>query len=80
MEKEIWRATDKDVRDILAEEALGLTEEEVQAVLDRLALYLDAALRQCVVDLARQEMGQREGGDGGRLYVFSVFGTDSTIF
>lgn len=66
MEKEIWRATDKDVRDILAEEALGLTEEEVQAVLERLALYLDVALRQCVVNLARQEMDQREGGDGGR--------------
>lgn len=66
MEKEIWRATDKDVRDILAGEGLELTEEEVQAVLDRLALYLDVALRLCVVDLARQEMGRREGGDGGR--------------
>lgn len=64
MEKEIWRVTDKDVRGILAEEGLELTEEEVQAVLERLPLYLDAALRQCVVDLARQEMGRREGGDG----------------
>lgn len=66
MEKEIWRATDKDVRDILAAEALRLTEEEVQAVLDRLALYLDVALRQCVVELAKEEMNRREGGDGGR--------------
>jgi hypothetical protein len=64
LEKEIWRATEKDVRDILAEEAPGLTEEEVEAVLERLALYLDVALRQCVAELAKQEIGRREGGDG----------------
>jgi len=66
VEKEIWRATDKDVRHILAEEGLELTEEEVQAVLERLALYVDVALRQCVVELAREEMNRREGGGGGR--------------
>lgn len=57
MEREIWRVTDKDVRDILAEEGLDLPEEEVQALLARLAVYLDVARRLCVVELARDRNG-----------------------
>jgi len=61
--KEIWRAAEREVRDRLATQAPGLTEEEVQAILDRLPLYLDAALRQCLAELARQEMDRRQSSD-----------------
>jgi hypothetical protein len=64
MEREIWRVTDKDVRDILAGGGLDLPEEGVQALLARLAVYLDVARRLCVVELARD----RNGPDGQRRW------------
>ena len=63
MGKEIWRLVDKDARELLEVEAPGLTEEEVQAILKRLPLYLDAALRECLAELARQEMDRRQSSD-----------------
>ena len=63
MEEEIWQVTDKDVRDVLEADAPGLTEEEVQAILERLPLYLGAALRECLDELARQEMDRRQSSD-----------------
>ena len=63
MTKEIWRAREREVRDRLATQATGLTEEEVQAILDRLPPYLDAALLECLAELARQEMDERESSD-----------------
>jgi hypothetical protein len=64
--KQIWRATDEQVRAILAEEGIELTEEELQALLDYLPLYLDVAIKECVHALARQQLKRRERGDGGR--------------
>jgi len=63
VEEEIWQVTDKDVRDLLEADASGFTEEEVQAILKRLPLYLDAALRECLAELARQEMDRRQSSD-----------------
>lgn len=63
MTKEIWRAAEREVRNRLAAEAPGLTDEQVQAILDRLPLYLDAALRECLAELARQEMNGRQSSD-----------------
>jgi hypothetical protein len=64
--REIWRATDEQARRILAEEGIELTKEETQAVLDHLPLYLDVALEECVLALARQQLKRRERGDGER--------------
>ena len=64
MTKEVWRAAEREVRDRLATQAPGLTEEEVQAILDRLPLYLDAALRECLAELAKQEIDRRDSGEG----------------
>jgi len=64
--KQIWRATDEQVRAILAEEGIELTEEELQALLDYLPLYLDAALKECVLALARQQLKRRKRGDDER--------------
>jgi len=61
--REIWRLVDEDARELLEVEAPGLTEEEVQAILKRLPLYLDAALRECLAELARQEMDRRQSSD-----------------
>ena len=72
MKKEIWRATDEQVRRILAQEGIELIEEEFQALLDQLSLYLDVALEECVQALGRQQLegrkrenGKRPGGAGG---------------
>ena len=72
MKKEIWRATDEQVRRILAQEGIELIEEEFQALLDQLPLYLDVALEECVQALGRQQLegrkrenGKRPGGAGG---------------
>lgn len=66
MEKEIWRATDEQARQILAENGIELTEEEAGELLDHLPLYLDIALEECVLALARQQLRRREGGNGER--------------
>ncbi len=66
MDRDIWRATDQQARAILAEEGIDLTEEETQVLLDHLPLYLDAALKECVLALARQQLKRRERGDGER--------------
>ena len=72
VKKEIWRATDEQVRRILAQEGIELIEEEFQALLDQLSLYLDVALEECVQALGRQQLegrkrenGKRPGGAGG---------------
>jgi len=64
--KEIWRATDEEARRILAEEGIELTEDEARALIDHLPLYLDAALKECVLALARQQLKRRRRGDGER--------------
>jgi hypothetical protein len=66
VEKEIWCVTDRSAREVLVEKAVELTEEELQAVLDDLPLYLDAALEECVLALARQELEKRRRGNSGR--------------
>jgi len=66
MEKEIWRATDEQARRIIAENEIELTEEEAKDLLDHLPLYLDIALEECVLALARQQLRRREGGNGER--------------
>ncbi len=66
MEKEIWRVTDRNAREVLVEKAVELTEEEFEAVLDDLPLYLDAALQECVLALARHELERRRRGNSGR--------------
>jgi len=72
VKKEIWRATDEQVRRILAQEGIELIEEEFRALLDQLPLYLDVALEECVQALGRQQLegrkrenGKRPGGAGG---------------
>jgi transposase len=62
--KEIWRAAEREVRDRLATQAPGLTKEEAQAILDRLPSYLDAALRECLGELAKQEIDRRDTSEG----------------
>ena len=66
MAKEIWRATEEQARGILAEEGIELTEEEAQVLLDHLPLYLEIALKECVLALARQQVKRRERGNGER--------------
>ena len=61
MRKEIWRVTDKDVKDLLEADAPELTDEEAKAILRKLPLYLDAAFRECLAELTRQEMHGRHG-------------------
>jgi len=68
--REIWRATDEQARGVLAEKGIELTEEETVVVIDQLPLYLDIALEECVLALARQQLrrrtgnGERPGGTG----------------
>ena len=64
MDRDIWRATDQQARAILAEEGIDLTEEETPVLLDHLPFYLDAALKECVLALARQQLKRRGRGDG----------------
>ncbi len=66
MAKEIWRATEEQARGTLAEEGIELTEEEAQVLLDHLPLYLEVALKECVLALARQQVKRRETGNGER--------------
>jgi len=64
--KEIWRATEEQARRVLAEKGIELTEEETLVLLDHLTLYLDVALEECVLALARQQLRRRERGNGER--------------
>ncbi len=64
--KEIWRATEEQARGILAEEGIELTEEEAQVLVEHLPLYLEIALKECVLALARQQLQRRERGNGER--------------
>lgn len=66
MAKEIWRATEEQARRVLAEKGIELTEEETLVLLDHLTLYLDVALEECVLALARQQLKRRERGNGER--------------
>ena len=66
VKKEIWRATDEQVRGILAQEGIELTEEEFEALLDHLPLYLDVALEECVQALGRQQLEGRKRENGKR--------------
>ena len=67
MEKrEIWRAGETQVREILRRRRLCLSDEDYESVVKDLPLYLDVALAECVVLLARQYMRRRRG-DGERL-------------
>ena len=65
MAREIWRATDEQARGILKEKGVDLTEEEALVVIEHLPLYLDIALEECVLALARQQL-RRRGGNGER--------------
>ena len=65
VEKDIWRVTDERVGAILAEEGVEVSKEELKAVLERLPRYLDAALRECVLSLARDERERRRKRNGG---------------
>jgi hypothetical protein len=64
--REIWRATDEQARGILVEKGIELTEEETLVLIEHLPLYLDIALEECVLALARQQLRRRERGNGGR--------------
>jgi hypothetical protein len=66
VEREIWRATDEQARRILTQKGIELTEEDIQALLDYLPLYLDIAFEECVLALARQQLRRREPGNGER--------------
>ena len=66
MAREIWRATDEQTRGILAEKGIELTEEETLVVIEHLPLYLDIALEECVLALARQQLRRGERGNGER--------------
>jgi hypothetical protein len=64
-EREIWRASEGRVREVLRRRRLRLTGDEYASVLNDLPLYLEIALEECVVALARQHMRRRRG-DGER--------------
>ena len=66
MDRDIWRATDQQARAILAEEGIDLTEEETPVLLDHLPFYLDAALKECVLALARQQLKSAPVGPAAR--------------
>jgi hypothetical protein len=60
-EREIWRASEGRVREVLRRRRLRLTHDEYASVLKDLPLYLEIALEECVVALARQHMRRRRG-------------------
>ena len=64
--REIWRVDEPQVREILRRRRLRLTDDEYESVVKDLPLYLEVALTECVVLLARQHM-RRCRGDGERL-------------
>lgn len=64
-EREIWRASQGRVREVLRRRRLRLSDDEYASVLKDLPLYLEVALEECVVALARQHMRRRRG-DGER--------------
>ena len=62
---EIWRVDELQVREILRRRRLRLSDEEYESLVKDLPLYLEVALAECVVLLARQQMRRRRG-DGER--------------
>jgi hypothetical protein len=60
-EREVWRASEGRVREVLRRRRLRLTGDEYASVLKDLPLYLEVALEECVVALARQHMRRRRG-------------------
>jgi hypothetical protein len=65
VETEIWRATEEDIRRIFSQRDMRLSDDEFWGVIQRLPMYLDAALVECALSLAKQEIQRRKGGDGG---------------
>jgi hypothetical protein len=63
--REIWRVGEPQVRDILRRRRLRLSDDEYESVVKDLPLYLEVALVECVVLLARQHKRRRRG-DGER--------------
>ena len=63
--REIWRVGEPQVREILRRRRLRLSDDEYESVVNDLPLYLEVALAECVVLLARQHMRRRRG-DGER--------------
>ena len=63
--REIWRVGEAQVREILRRRRLRLSDDEYESVVKDLPLYLEVALAECVVLLARQNMRRRRG-DGER--------------
>jgi hypothetical protein len=59
--REIWRAGEAQVKEILRRRRLRLRDDEYQSVIKDLPLYLEVALAECVVLLARQHMRRRRG-------------------
>jgi len=59
--REIWRVGEPEVREILRRRRLRLGDEEYESVIKDLPLYLEVALAECVVLLARQHMRRRRG-------------------
>ena len=63
--REIWRVGEPQVREILRRRRLRLSDDEYESVVKDLPLYLEVALAECVVLLARQNRRRRRG-DGER--------------
>ena len=62
MEKrEIWRVGEPRVKEILRRRRLRLSDDEYESLVKDLPLYLEVALTECVVLLARQHMRRRRG-------------------
>jgi hypothetical protein len=63
--REIWCVGEPQVREILRRRRLRLSDDEYESMIKDLPLYLEVALTECVVLLARQHMRRRRG-DGER--------------
>jgi hypothetical protein len=59
--RDIWRLGEPQVREILRRRRLRLSDEEYESLLKDLPLYLEVALAECVVLLARQHKRRRRG-------------------
>jgi hypothetical protein len=59
--REIWRVGEPQVKEILRRRRLRLSDDEYESMIKDLPLYLEVALTECVVLLARQYMRRRRG-------------------
>jgi hypothetical protein len=59
--REIWRVDEPRVKEILRRRRLRLSDDEYESLIKDLPLYLEVALTECVVLLARQHMRRRRG-------------------